>query len=325
MAENVFYTPAQAAMVTANLVAEESFLSALVSRNYQDEFLGAGKAGAPIAIKQPTTLIARSREIDDVTTKIVLDQISETVVTLNLDRAMDYHAVPLTEGDLNLKITDFSAQVLKPQAEAIVDLLEHKVATTLQAVPMTTLLAADGTTPIEFDPTDPIPYFTQMRKWLRKNGVPQSGIQVSVGTEVYAALLDAKAITDVSESGSTAALREGGVGKVRGFTIVETTRLGDDEILAFHRDAVTLVTRAPAVPQGAKFGASVSERGFALRYLRDYDADYTVDRSILATFSAVGILPTYKVERNYTTRAVTVTPIANGGVLHLDATPGAQA
>ena len=52
--------------------------------------------------------------------------------------------------------------------------------------------------------------------------------------------------------------------------------------------------------------------------LRDYDADFTVDRSILATFSAVGILPTYKITRDYDTRTVVKTALPNGGVLHLD-------
>ena len=308
---NEFYTPAQAATVAMNLVAEDGVLSALVSANYRDEILGAGRGGAPVAIKQPTTLIARERDIDDTTTKIVLDEIAESVVTFNLSRKMDYHAAPLTEGDLNLRITDFSAQVLKPQAEAIVDSLEHKVATTLMGVPVTTL----GVT---YDPANPVPYFTRLRKSLRDNGVPTSGINVAVGTEVFAALLDAKALMDVSESGSTLALREAQIGRLRGLTIVESTRVAEDEVLAWHTDAVTLITRAPAVPQGAKFGAQIAEKGVSLRYLRDYDADFTVDRSILATFSAVGILPTYKITRDYDTRTVVKTALPNGGVLHLD-------
>ena len=236
---NEFYTPAQAATVAMNLVAEDGVLSALVSANYRDEILGAGRGGAPVAIKQPTTLIARERDIDDTTTKIVLDEIAESVVTFNLSRKMDYHAAPLTEGDLNLRITDFSAQVLKPQAEAIVDSLEHKVATTLMGVPVTTL----GVT---YDPANPVPYFTRLRKSLRDNGVPTSGINVAVGTEVFAALLDAKALMDVSESGSTLALREAQIGRLRGLTIVESTRVAEDEVLAWHTDAVTLITRAPA-------------------------------------------------------------------------------
>jgi hypothetical protein len=145
-----------------------------------------------------------------------------------------------------------------------------------------------------------------------------NGLNMIVGAEVYANLLDAKAIEDASQSGSTAALREGGVGRVRGFNVVESTRVPDAEILAFHRDAVTLATRAPVVSPGAKFGATVNEKGFSLRYLRDYLVDTTIDRSFVSTFSGIAILPTFKIERDYATRAVTATEIENGGILHLD-------
>jgi hypothetical protein len=308
---NDFYTPAQAVQVAANLVAEDGVLSALVSRNYENDLLGGGKGGAPVAIKMPTTLIARSRDIDDVTTSIILDEITETTKTVNLSRAHDYSAVGLSEADLTLNLTDFSAQVLAPQAAAIADSLEHKVAMALGAIPATNL-------GVPFSAANPVPYFTAIRKFLRDNGVPAAGIQMLVGTEVYAALLDAKAITDASESGSTEALREGGVGRLRGFTVVESTRFDENEVIAFHRDAVTLVTRAPVVPQGASFGASVAAGGFNLRYLRDYDANHTQDRSIVSTFSGVGILPTYKIERNYTTRTVETTELPYGGVVRLD-------
>lgn len=311
---NDFYTPEQAALVSAKLVGEDAFLSALVSKNAQDEFLQSGKAGAPVGVKIPTTLIAREREIADTTSSIVLDEIVEQRKTFELSAKMDYIAVPLSEADLNLNLTDFGSQVLGPQTAAIADQIEHKLATKLLSVPVTAL--SRGGAPVVFD-ADPIAYFTALRKQLRDNGVSADGLNVAVGTEVYAKLLDAKAITDVSESGSTAALRDAGIGKIRGFSIVESTRLDEDEILAFHKDAVTLITRAPAVPQGASFGASASAGGFSMRYLRDYDAMKTVDRSIVATFSAVGILPTFKIGRNYETREVTVTEIENGGVLHL--------
>lgn len=306
------YDAAQVAVVTAKFIEQDSFLSALVGRDYQDEFLAPGTANRPVKIKYPTTLFARERDIDDVTSNIELDSIVESGTTINLDKKMVYSAVPLSEGDLNLRLKDFSAQVLKPQTGAIADDIEHRLASKLLAVPAPTDFSAT------YDAANPVAYFTKLRKHLRDNGVPQAGIQVVVGTGIYADLLDAKAITDTSESGSTAALREGQVGKVRGFTVVESTRLSDFEVLAFHRDAVTLVTRAPAVPAGASFGASVNDGGYSIRYLRDYDAMKTVDRSIVATFVGVGILPTFKIERDRATRTASVTPIENGGIVHIE-------
>lgn len=313
---NTFYKPEEAASVSATLVSKDSVLGALVSKNFQTELFATGKGGAPVTIKMPTTLIARSRELTDVTSSIVLDEIAETERTFNLDREHNYSAVALSEADLALNLQDFSSQVLAPQTESISDALEHKIASALLAVPVTVLGPTDK--PLTFDPSAPANYFTAIRKQLRDNGVSPSGLNMVVGTEVYAALLDSKELTDVSQSGSTDALREAGVGKLRGFQIVESTRVGESEILAFHRDAVTLITRAPAVPQGASFGATASAGGFSMRYLRDYDAMKTVDRSIVSVFSAVGILPTFRVERDYDTREVKVTELAHGGVLHLD-------
>lgn len=306
---NDFYTPEQAAVVAAKLIADDGMLSALVSKNYADDLMGGGKGGAPIGVTIPTTLIARERAIDETTAAIVLDEIKEERTVIQLDRVHDYSAVPLSEKDLTLDLTDFGTQVLAPQSAAIVDALEHKVATALLGLDVEDLGS--------IDPANPVAYFTKLRKVLRDRGVPQANLNVVVGTSIYATLLDAKAITDVSESGSTEALREAGVGKVRGFTIVESTRVDEDEILAFHKDAVTLVTRAPVVPQGASFGQTVTAGGFQLRYLRDYDAMHTVDRSIVSTFSGVGFLPTFKIERDYETRAVKRTKLENGGALHL--------
>lgn len=312
MANTFEYDAPQVAVVAAKLVKEDGYLSALVSKNYEQEFMGEGTAGRPIKIDIPTTLIARSRDIDDVTSNIVLDEITEDSEIVSLGKAMDYSAVPLSEADLAFNLEDFGKQVLAPQTAAVADAIEHKLSSALLAIPRPEAFTA------VYDPANPVKYLTALRKHLRDNGVPQDGISLAVGTGIFADFLDAKAITDVSESGSTAALREGQVGKVRGFTIVESTRLDDMELTAFHRDAVTLVTRAPAVPAGASFGAQVSAGGYSLRYLRDYDANKTVDRSIVAAFSGVGILPTFKIERNYETRQVTVDKIENGGVVHIE-------
>lgn len=315
---NAFYTPAEAAAVLASLANQDATLASMVSRNFQDDLLGGGKGGAPVSLIQPTTLVARSRAIDDVTNSIVMDEITENRTTLNLSRVHDYSAVPLSEKDMTLNLKDFASQVLAPQAAAIVDLLEYRVLTALQAVPETLTIG--------WNASSPIATFTAIRKMLRDNGVDASGLQVVVGTEIYAALLDAQAVTNVGQSGSADALRNANVGMIRGFNIMESNRLADDEIIAFHKDAVTLVTRAPVVPAGASFGAVVNAQGFSMRYLRDYLAEKTVDRSLVSTFAAVGILPTYKVTRTYgsTTTAgqsmggtSALTAVPNGGVIRV--------
>lgn len=305
---NTFYTPEQVASTAVSLVAEDAYLSALISRNFEDDLLGGGGKGRTVNVKIPGALVARSRGIDDVTTSIVLDSIAEDTVPITLGDHI-YSAVGLSEGDLSLNLTDFGAQVLKPQTDAVVDRVENMVASAISSIALDTA--------VRWDAANPVKTFTEIRRILRERGVPATGLNVVVGTDVFAALLDANAVTDASQSGSTEALREGSVGRLRGFQIVESTRVASDEIAAFHRDAFTLAARAPKVPEGASFGASVSGGGFSLRYLRDYDATKTQDRSVVSTFAGVAALPLYRIERDEATGVATVNAVAGGAAFRM--------
>lgn len=288
------FTAAQAAQVAVALASEDAFLSALVNRNYENDLLGGGGKGRTVNVRIPAALIARERGIDEIDAAIVMDTITESTVPVTLGTHA-YSAVPLSEGDMTLNITDFSRQVLGPQVAAVVDFCEEEVASVIRGISEWN----DPTAP-DYDPANPVKTLTAIRKKLRDNGVPQTGLNLVVGTRIYADLLEANAITDASASGSTAALRDGNVGRVRGFNVVESTRVDEDDIVAFHKDAITLAVRAPIVPAGASFGQTVNEKGFSLRYLRDYDATKTVDRSLVSTFVGAATLPMKRIVRDYT-------------------------
>ncbi|QXO14541.1 major capsid protein [Arthrobacter phage Kaylissa] len=305
---NTFYTAEQVAKVAVAMATQDSYLGALVNRNFENDLLGGGGKGRTVNVRVPSALIARSRGIDDVTTSIVLDSLTETTVPITLGEHI-YNAVGLSEGDLTLNLEDFSKQVLSVQVDAVVDAVEQEVADALAGIALDTA--------VKWDEANPVKTFTAIRQILRKRGVPQTGLNVVVGTNVYGALLDAKAITDASESGSTAALRDGNVGQIRGFQIVESTRVDDDEIIAFHRDAFTLAVRAPIVPQGASFGQSVSAGGYSLRYLRDYDVTKTMDRSLVSTFAGVAAMPLYKVERDNVAKTASVVEVPGGAAFRM--------
>lgn len=306
--DNEFYTPEQIAKVAVAMAAEESYLGALIARDFEADLLGGGGKGRTVNVKVPSALIARSRGIDETTASIVLDSLTETTVPITLGEHL-YSAVGLSEGDMNLDLADFSKQVLAPQVAAVVDYIEEQIVDALSTVKVSAA--------ITWDAENPVPTFTAMRKELRQRGVPQANLNVVVGTNVYAALLDAKAITDASQSGATEALREGNVGKLRGFTIVESTRVGDDEIVAFHRDAFTLAVRAPQVPTG-QFGQVVNDKGYSLRYLRDYDVMHTLHRSMVSTFAGVAPMPLYKVERDRDALTATVSEVEGGAAIRID-------
>ena len=61
----------------------------------------------------------------------------------------------------------------------------------------------------------------------------------------------------------------------------------------------------------------MSANGYALRYLRDYDAKYTVDRSLVSTFAGVTAMPLFRVERDYELGTVKVTEVPNGAAIRI--------
>lgn len=290
---NTFVDPTQVVATALVLLRDDLALASTLNRDYEADF-GGGK-GATVNVRVPATLKARRRALD-AGTPIVLDNITEDTVPVALT-TMSYSAVPVTDEDLTLRVEDFARQVLAPQTQAIAEDVENLVVSTFQALP------EDAT--VAYDAANPAATFTALRKALRDMGVPQSNLYAAVGTGVYADLLGAAQITDASMSGSTAALRDGQVGKVRGFTVIEDNRLADDEIVAYHGDAFTLAVRAPKVPSGVAHGETMSAEGFAVRWITDYDSDVLEDRSIVSTFLGCQAIPMKHLRADGTTEQIT--------------------
>lgn len=314
---NNFYQAPQVAQTAIALANEDAYLSATVNRNYENDLLGGGGKGTTVNVRIPSALIAHERGIDDVATQIIIDSLSESTFAITLGTHA-YSAVGLSEGDLTLHLESFAAQVLAPQVAAVVDDVEHAVTQAILALPG---LQTGEALKAVYDPTNPVAYFIELRRILRNRGVNPGSLNLAVGTQVFADLLASKQLIDAAESASTAALREGQVGRVQGFQVVESTRFGGYQIAAYSSDAITLAVRAPIVPLGASFGASESSNGFALRYVRDYDPTVMKDRSVVSTFAGVAAMPLYKVTRDYTATTAAVAQVPGGAAILTDVTP----
>jgi hypothetical protein len=320
---NTFYNAPQVAKTAVAMAVEDSYLGALISRDFQNDLLGGGGKNLTVNVRVPAALIARERGIDDITTAIVLDSLTESTVSVTLGTHA-YSAVALSEGDMSLHLESFAAQVLAPQVAAVVDDIETDVAAAIAAADgfqANENPASGSTGHFDYSSSDPVSYFIQLRRILRNRGVPTSNLNVVVGTQVFADLLASAKLQDASASGSTAALREGQVGRVQGFTVVESTRVDEYDINAFHSDAFTLAVRAPIVPAGVSFGAFEASDGYSLRYIRDYDASVLKDRSIVSTFAGVEPMPLYKVTRDYTNKTADVEEVPGGAAIHTNVTP----
>lgn len=290
---NAFLTSDHIARTATALVGQDLGLAALVARDLEADFTRG--RGATVKVRVPGAVAAQTRGIYDKTTPVVTDEIAEQAIDVTLTDNL-YNAVVLSAGDLDLDIEDFAAQVLVPQTRAIVRDVERRVAATMHATP--------ATTSITYDLANPATAFTAARRILRANGVTaETPLLAAVGAEVYADLQDAPLGVRTFDAD----------GKVRGFQVIESTRLAASEAIFFVRDAFALVVRAPEAPEGVAYSASVSENGFALTHLRDYDASVLSDRSILQAFVGAQAMPLAVDNEDGT-----VSLIANGGAVRID-------
>ncbi|HWL78110.1 hypothetical protein [Microbacterium sp.] len=274
--------------VTIRLAVRDFHLAAVAHRFDKSDFQ-AGR-GNTVYLTRGGALVAHGRKLDDVTNAIISENINELREPISLD-VHAYSSVLLSEADLSLNITDLAKQVLNPQAAAVTAKIESALADVIDG------LTVDDT--IVYDPQKPVGVFTKARAAMRAKGVDiaQEPLVALVGTTAYDALLDSGALDAPALGGDPSALTKGAIGKIRGFDVVESSAIGDTEIVFLTRDnSLYLASRAPEVPAGVA-GAVSNFEGFELRTLQDYDAAYTAQRSVVSTMVGVGILPAYKVTR----------------------------
>lgn len=275
---NAIYTAEQLARVAIGLVDQDLVLAATVNRDYEADFTGG--VGLTVNAKVPSFLTGRKRTAG-ATAAITVDDLNESNLAITItDQA--YSATKLTDAELALTLEDFGRQVLAPQVGAVVRTCEDSVIDVMQAL--------TASVAITWSATDPLGTLVDARKALRDLKVPASDLYCAVGTSLAADLLKTKELTDASQSGSTGALRDATLGRLRGFTVIESNGLAENEVVFYHRNAFTLVARAPQVPAGVAFGQSVAANGFALTALRDYDSSILADRSVVSTFIGAQVL-----------------------------------
>lgn len=284
------FSPDQSARLALALLEDEILIARTFATDFAANF--AGHQGASVDVKIPTALFARSRNIDDTTNQIVIDSMGKATRSVSLDTLV-YNAIGLSVKDWSLDLENFGVQVLAPQVKAVARDIEARAVAAVQAITAEVVPTTPGG--LLYDPAQPQKLFTQLRKKLRDAGLPQNGLVALVGTRVYADLVNAKAIEDTSQSGSNAGLRDASVGRVKGFNILESTELNEDEVAVYHNDSFQLVVRAPEAPQGAPFAASVAGDGFAMLHDMGFDSRYRQDVSVVSTIVGVIQLPTFRV------------------------------
>lgn len=286
---NTFVDPKLASATSLELIKADLVLGRTVHRDAERDF--AGKVGDTITVRRPARRAAR--KLDRATNgSVVIDDIANGGVPVQLSEHL-YNGAAVTDEEMTLNIEDFATEVSGPIATAVAEGAEQVLVDVMQTVTDEAVIPD-----IEPDGSNIKAVWTAARKQLRDAMAPTTGLYAACGTAVYAAALAAEQVSRVDASGSSDALRQASIGMLYGFTTVESNMLDDDEVVFYHRTGFTLAVRAPLVPDGVAWGASVAEGGYGLRLIKDYDSSKLQDRVIGSVFAGGAVLTPGFVLRN---------------------------
>lgn len=280
---NTLFTPEQAARSTLAALRWLTVLPRTVRQDFANEFVaGRGQVvnvRGPAKVGPARTYTKANR---DARAAIVFDEIDQDTVPVTLEDQV-YSAVRLPDDFATFNITDMEDQVLRPQAEAVVDGVTAPLVAEMNAV------AADGDIPA-LTATNIRTVLIAARSVLNARKVPMADRFVALSPAAEAAALSDELLQKVNESGSDGVLREATIGRLFGFTLVADPNLDDGTGIAYHRDAFALVTRPSRNPEGAGASATVAQDGFALRWLRHYNPLQLEDQSVVDAFVGAATL-----------------------------------
>ena len=282
---HTLYTPEQAAKATLASLRWLTNLPRTVRQDFSSEFVaGRGQTvnvRGPISAGTAKVYTKANRTARDA---IQFNDLTEEWFPVKLENQL-YNAVRLPDDFATFTLEDLTRQVLRPQAESVVDDIAAPLVTEMSAI------ATDAQIPvIAEDGSNFRKVLIQARKVLNDRHVPAADRTFAVGSAVEAAALSDELLQKVNESGSSEVLRNATIGRLFGFTIVADPALPEDFAVAYHRDAFAHVTRPSRQPEGAAKSATVAQDGFALRWIQHYNPLQLEDQSVVDTFYGAATL-----------------------------------
>lgn len=289
---NTFRKPELIADTAIQVLKRELVLAPLVWTNGLGDFRGHRNDTINIRLRLPSTADEHDlRETVEADRKIVLRELDEITMPVQLTTRIE-HATPISDEEMTLDIEDWNVQVAARQILAVAEQHETKLASLIENTSYTLTQSINE--------NDPVTAFVKAQGDLNKARVPRDGRVIVVGADVETALLNSDQLRDASKAGDSNALRNGEIGRLRGnVPVVGSLFIDPGAAYVFHKTAFIAAHRAPVVPTGAVAGGSAAANGLAIRWIRDYDADYAIDRSIFTVYAG------YSAVTENTTQGVT--------------------
>ena len=276
---NTILTPEIIAREALMVLRNNAVMANLVYRDYSDDFVGA--VGDTITVRKPATFVAN--EFDG--SKITVQDAKESGVPVVMDKHLDV-SFAVTSKQMTMDIADFSKQLLIPAMQAFADKVD-KYLIGLESEATARHAHADGV----IAPADLI----AARKFLTENAAPLADRRFVVGATAEADLLGNELFVSAEKVGDAGtALREASLGRKFGMDCYVDQNIAKNgnytPSIAFHKNAMALVTRPLALPQGAAKAAIVNYDGFGLRVVYGYDMNTKTDTISIDMLCGVKLL-----------------------------------
>ncbi len=265
-------TAAGIARTAVPLLVRDLVLARTVTNVPGPEFMGPTGGVVGVRVRQPRS--ANTDAPGSSLTPAALDEVQETIT---LGHVYDLHNIADDERSLDLE--DFVFQVTEPQVKAVAEGVEDKLTTVMNG------LATDSEFALTATEADTVATILAARETLGEANAPMGNRYLAVSPSIATRLLSVDQFVRVDATGSDNALRDSILGRIYGFTVVESNGLTTDTAIAYHSSAFALGVRAPLAPMGAVESASINEQGIALRQVFQYNAGIAADQSLVSTFA----------------------------------------
>lgn len=196
---NTFLTSQSIARQALPILRENLVFPALVHTDFSADFC---KPGDTVYVRKPAVF-----EAQDFSGSITTQDIEEGMVEVKLDKIADV-SVELTAKDMALSVTDFASQILEPAMSAIAEKINRDGLALYKDIPY--CVGSAGSTPSALDD------FANTVKALNTAKAPLTDRSVVWNVDAIAEFQKLAAIVNAEKSGSTAALREGSIGRILG-------------------------------------------------------------------------------------------------------------
>ena len=274
---NTILTPDIIAREALMVLRNNAVMANLVHRDYSGDFVGA--VGDTITVRKPASFVA-----NEYNGSISVQDATETGVEVKMDKHLDV-SFAVTAKQMTMDIADFSTQLLVPAMQAFADKVDKYL---LALESEATARHAHSTGAIA--PADMI----AARKFLTENAAPMADRRFVVGATAEADLLGNDLFVSAEKVGDTAALKEASLGRKFGMDIYVDQNIAKNgnytPSIAFHKNAMALVTRPLALPQGAAKAAIMNYDGFGLRVVYGYDMNTKTDTISIDMLCGVKLL-----------------------------------